>query len=91
MIFDSGYLYITARKAHQIYKVLVENGEVSLMAGTGIAGYRDGAALDSQFNYPFSLAVSATDPTFIYVNEVAITAVQDELHPTYVRGIQRYK
>ena len=49
-------MYVADARNHAIRKVS-RDGAVSTLAGSGRAGYADGAAADAQFDYPFGLAI----------------------------------
>ncbi|MEP5613762.1 MAG: hypothetical protein ABJP45_16030 [Cyclobacteriaceae bacterium] len=70
MTFHGGYLYITGRNANRIYKISTDSGAVSLLAGTGVRGTVDGAALSAHFSLPNGIDVSQ-DGKRIYVNDVS--------------------
>jgi hypothetical protein len=61
-----GDLYIADNQNHSIRKVTTD-GTVSTIAGTGIAGFKDGPSKEAQFKNPMGIAI-ATDGT-IYVSE----------------------
>jgi len=54
----AGNLYVADTGNHAIRKVSPE-GQVSTLAGTGTAGYRDGPGAQAQFNGPIGVAVDA--------------------------------
>lgn len=53
---SSGNIYIADRKNHRVRKI-TPTGVVSTVAGTGVAGYKDGAASVAQFKDPHAVAV----------------------------------
>src|SRR5690606_28280758 len=59
-----GNLYVADTGNHAIRKVS-RNGEVTTLAGTGIAGFRDGDAALAQFHAPMGVAVD--DAGRVYV------------------------
>ncbi|GAB3662668.1 hypothetical protein GCM10028791_37850 [Echinicola sediminis] len=59
-----GNIYIADRNNHAIRKIDA-NGNVSTLAGTGIAGYQDGPGNTAQFNQPLDVAVD--DKGVVYV------------------------
>lgn len=86
LFFGHGVLYVVARKAHQIYVVTL-SGDVTLLAGSGARGHRDGPALEATFSLPNDGALSPDGRT-LYVNEVAPVVEGDQiLAPTTIRAI----
>ncbi len=69
MVYRNGYLYVTGRNGHAIYKVSASSGEVETFAGTGIRGNVNGPALMSEFSFPNGLDFSL-DGKYLYVNDV---------------------
>ncbi len=53
-----GTLYVADTGNNAIRRV-TRDGQVSTVAGTGVAGFRDGPSLTSRFNAPIGLAVDA--------------------------------
>jgi sugar lactone lactonase YvrE len=62
----NGNLYIADGSNHSIRKI-TSAGIVSTLAGTGVAGYTDGAAASAQFNSP--TGVCADDSGNVYVSD----------------------
>jgi sugar lactone lactonase YvrE len=60
--YRDGVLYVAGNTSHRIYSVL-PNGDWSILAGTGVAGHVDGAALDAQFDRPNGICVSVSGDT----------------------------
>ena len=54
----NGEIVVADRGNHQLRKIGLD-GRVSAFAGTGVAGYADGALATAQFNLPQGLAVTA--------------------------------
>lgn len=65
---SQGFIYITDVLGHRIRKVSAA-GEVTPLAGTGVAGHADGPAAEAQFNQPIGFCADATGA--IYVVEAA--------------------
>ena len=62
-----GAMFVTARRANQIYHV-TPLGEVSLVAGGGKQGVEDGGPIEARFGLPNGIAMSP-DGKYIYVND----------------------
>jgi len=60
----AGNLYVADTGNHAIRKV-TPLGMVSTVAGTGIAGFRDGAGTQAQFNGPIGVAVDAHGNVYV--------------------------
>ncbi len=63
-IAASGNMYIADSQNHCIRKI-TSSGFVSTFAGSGIAGFNNGAAAVAQFNIPYSIAVDASENVYI--------------------------
>jgi hypothetical protein len=57
-------IYIADTNNHAIRKVDIY-GLVTTLAGTGLAGYRDGAALGAQFNSPSGIIIDDADNIYV--------------------------
>ena len=55
---DETNVYIADTYNHIIRKI-DSNGNVSIIAGTGIAGYSDGSGTSAQFNYPCGICIDS--------------------------------
>jgi sugar lactone lactonase YvrE len=53
-IDNNGFFYVTAPDANRIYKI-TPSGTISVFAGSGAAGYKDGQGTSAVFNYPYSI------------------------------------
>ncbi|MEZ5319291.1 MAG: tetratricopeptide repeat protein [Vicinamibacterales bacterium] len=62
-----GDLYATSFQGHRIYRISFA-GEVTLVAGTGTAGERDGAAMEATFSWPNGIAAGPAGDR-LYVND----------------------
>ncbi|MEK3985985.1 stalk domain-containing protein [Paenibacillus sp. FSL K6-3166] len=60
---SKGNIYISDTDNHVIRKI--ENGKVYTLAGTGIAGYKDGQPNVAQFNAPGGLAIDSNNNVFV--------------------------
>ncbi len=65
IVYTRGKLYVAGRAEHQIFEVTLD-GEVSVLAGTGIDGNLDGTAEEASFSRPNGIGVS-NDGRFLYV------------------------
>jgi DNA-binding beta-propeller fold protein YncE len=61
---EAGNLYVADTGNHAIRKVSPQ-GMVSTLAGTGMAGFRDGPGAQAQFNGPIGVAVDKTGCVFV--------------------------
>ncbi len=86
LIYAHGALWVVARSAHQIYRVSLD-GKMTLVAGSGKKGNKDGKAKKAQFCYPNDIGISPDGRT-LYVNEVAdLSSTGRLLAPTTLRRI----
>ncbi|MCX6875774.1 MAG: choice-of-anchor D domain-containing protein [Verrucomicrobia bacterium] len=69
----AGMLYVADSLNHRIRKVATD-GSVSTLAGTGTAGFLDGAGNVARFNSPLGIAVSGTG--IAYVTEAAYHTIR---------------
>jgi DNA-binding beta-propeller fold protein YncE len=61
---DQGYVYVVDSGAHRIRRISPE-GSVSTIAGSGAAGYADGATSRAEFWYPTDIAVGPDGKLFV--------------------------
>jgi sugar lactone lactonase YvrE len=61
---QDGTVYV-ADTGNNAIRRIARDGTVTTVAGTGTAGFRDGAASDAQFNGPVGVAVSAAGRVFV--------------------------
>ncbi len=57
---DKTGLYVANAGAHNVVRVARSTGAVSVVAGTGTAGYWEGAVSEAQFTRPWGLALNGT-------------------------------
>ena len=74
----AGVVYVADADTHSLYRVAVD-GRVSLLAGSGQAGYANGLGRAARFNQPQGLAVGA-DGT-VYVADVGNNCIR-QVSPT---------
>ncbi len=86
LAFNDGFIYVTVRAAHAIYRIPVDgNNQPELFAGQpNVRGNDDGPALQATFSFPNSIGVSP-DGTKLYVNDVVATS--NTFHPSVLREI----
>ncbi len=65
---DSGAIWISDRNNHRIRRIL--GGSVSTVAGSGTAGFLDGAAMAARFNFPAGLAVEPSTGGIVVADSV---------------------
>ena len=61
---STGNLYVADTGNHAIRRI-TPLGRVSTIAGTGVAGFRDGVAAQAQFNGPIGVAVDASGNVYV--------------------------
>ena len=77
-------LYVALRGSHQLASVAMD-GTITILAGNGVRGGRDGSALDASLSFPNDISVSA-DGTELYFNDVSpSTPGSNFLSPSVVR------
>lgn len=59
-------IYLADYSGNRIRKINKVTNQVSTVAGTGVAGFQDGASANAKFYYPAGLALSS-DGAFLYV------------------------
>jgi hypothetical protein len=68
LIKEGNNLYIGDFYNHRIRKMNLTTNEVTTIAGTGVAGFKDGSASSAQFNYPGGLTlVEESGTKFLYI------------------------
>jgi len=86
LLYHDGLLWVVGRSANRIYTVTLE-GEVTIFAGAGPRGNRNGALDQARFSLPNDLAFSP-DGKFIYINDVDPDLAAGELSPSIIRVIE---
>ncbi|MCF7732018.1 MAG: hypothetical protein K9N23_10030, partial [Akkermansiaceae bacterium] len=59
-----GSIYVADTQNHRIRRI-ASNGTVSTLAGTGVAGFADGAGATAQFDHPVGVVMSASGILFV--------------------------
>jgi DNA-binding beta-propeller fold protein YncE len=57
-----GNVYVADRDNHLI-RLIDPSGKVTILAGTGAAGFAEGPAISAQFNQPYGVALSVDERT----------------------------
>lgn len=87
LVWHDGALWVVARGANQIYRLDLD-GSLTLIAGTGERGLRDGPALEATLSLPNDLAFSP-DGRVLYFNDVAVTeGPHTVIAPVVIRAIE---
>lgn len=68
LIVNDSFIYVVGRNLNRIFKVSL-SGDISVFAGNGMRGIKDGELEQASFSLPNDLAFSP-DGTKIYVNDV---------------------
>lgn len=63
-IDGTGNLYVADESSHRI-RIITPSGDVSTFAGSGIAGFAEGAAADAKFLYPSGVAVDGDGNVYV--------------------------
>ena len=64
VVVVNGEIVVADRSNHQLRKIGLD-GTVSTLAGTGIAGFADGALATAAFNHPHALAATASGDIYV--------------------------
>src|SRR3990167_5386546 len=57
---DGNFLYVSDTGNGRIRKVRISDGQTYLVAGSGVAGFEDGAALSAKFNKPTGITIDSS-------------------------------
>jgi formylglycine-generating enzyme required for sulfatase activity len=61
---DSGSFYVSDTENHVIRKI-TQNGDVTTLAGSGIAGFADGQGTSASFSYPCGVAIDRSGNLYV--------------------------
>jgi hypothetical protein len=61
---SSGIMYVSDKSNHRIRKI-TPSGVVTVLAGSGVAGFADGLGTNAKFNYPIGISVDSSSNVFI--------------------------
>ena len=70
----SGNVYVADRDNHTV-RLIDPSGKVTVVAGTGAAGFAEGPATSAQFNQPYGVALSS-DEKILYVADYLNHAIR---------------
>jgi len=62
------HLYVTDIGSHSIYDIDLDSSEISVLAGSGTAGYFDGVGTEAKFDTPVGITINPSN-TKLYVAE----------------------
>lgn len=86
LLINGDFIYVISRGLHQIHRVPLNGGSVSLFAGTGSRGVVNGPLLEAGFSFPNDLAFSP-DGKKMYVNDVNAGNNGNILTPVVIRVV----
>ena len=72
---DGKFLYVTDTGNHRIRRVRVSDGQTTLIAGSGAAGFTNGVGSAAKFNSPYSVTIDAAGD-FLYVADKGNHAIR---------------
>lgn len=61
---SSGIIYVADYRNHRIRKI-TQAGDVTTLAGSGVAGFADGTGTSAKFNYPKSVTVDSNGNVYV--------------------------
>jgi hypothetical protein len=61
----NGNLYVAEINNHRIRKIVINSGEVTTFAGSGVPGFNNGAGITAGFDSPMGLAISNQNYLFV--------------------------
>ncbi len=88
IVYGNGRLYFTNHALSQVFELSLD-GELKVLAGTGVKGHQDGAAASATFSALNGIGISPDGQT-IYVNETLAIGppFSVNLNPNVLRAIQ---
>lgn len=84
LALHDGYIYVTARAVHKIYRIKIEDQSVELYTGSS-RGQVDGNLDEAKFALPNGIAISL-DGTHLLVNDVVATG--SSFNPNSLRKVE---
>ncbi len=74
----AGNIYVAAAQQHRIFKISTA-GVVTVVAGTGVAGYSGdgGPAVNAELNAPWGVAVDTASPAHVYIGDTSNCLVRE--------------
>ena len=85
ILYGNDVLYVVARSANQLYKVTLA-GQITLLAGTGTRGLKDGSALNATLSLTNDVALSP-DGKILYFNDVVSLSGSNIISPVTIRMV----
>jgi len=85
IIFRNNRLYVVSNATHQVFELSLD-GQLTLIAGSGIRGRTDGPLLQARFSLPNGIDLSP-DGTVLYVNDSEGLVNNNDIAPNVIRVI----
>ena len=85
IIFGNDRLYVVSNATHQVFELSLD-GDLTLLAGSGIRGRADGPLPEAQFSLPNGIDLSP-DGTILYVNDSEGLINNLDIAPNVIRVI----